>query len=528
MNVAPRLWALLLAGWLLGLAHLAVLPPYEGFDEIAHHASIRQIAATGTLPDLSQARIPVEIEAYLREGPSPYPEMSAILGGRGHDYARFFADEAAREAVAGLLRAPAPPFVPGINPNWQGQHPPLYYLALSPIERLLANAPLADRLTALRLASWSLAVTGFGIAAFAMASRGRAAGLPESHTAATLMAAWPFVMPMALPEFARMGNDSLCVLIAGGLTAVLLRRLDRRRFPWFGPLIGLLLGAGLMTKAFFLPIAAGALLFLLWLTWHWRDGALLRDTATAVAIAALMSGWWYLGNLLEHGDLVGGFEFIDLDRRGGFAGAIVSRFDGFQFLRGLAAIAASFVWGGSQTLARLPEVLHAVPVTAAGLPIAAALFVAWQRPDAPVLRLPFFLIAPFLAGLAYHVLVRIGLSGRGAGTGGWYLHTLAPAWAIAGATGWSLIRRHTSWRRSQLLLAAGSSVYMLAVLAMQIALFSGCAVKDAAKQFAWAGDQACPAAIYARLGELGHPLAALIAVGAAALILVRLAVGRGR
>jgi hypothetical protein len=32
-----------------GIAHIALLPPWEGFDETAHYSSIQQIADTKTL-----------------------------------------------------------------------------------------------------------------------------------------------------------------------------------------------------------------------------------------------------------------------------------------------------------------------------------------------------------------------------------------------------------------------------------------------------------------------------------------------
>src|SRR5438874_968226 len=42
--------ALLLASLLIGLAHVAALPPFEGADETAHYSYIEQIAKTGTFP----------------------------------------------------------------------------------------------------------------------------------------------------------------------------------------------------------------------------------------------------------------------------------------------------------------------------------------------------------------------------------------------------------------------------------------------------------------------------------------------
>jgi len=35
---------------LIAVGFLAVLPPFEGFDETAHYSSIQQIADTGTIP----------------------------------------------------------------------------------------------------------------------------------------------------------------------------------------------------------------------------------------------------------------------------------------------------------------------------------------------------------------------------------------------------------------------------------------------------------------------------------------------
>src|SRR5262249_57516728 len=44
------LTSLLLASLLIGLAHVAYLPPFEGFDEVGHYSYIEQIAKTRTLP----------------------------------------------------------------------------------------------------------------------------------------------------------------------------------------------------------------------------------------------------------------------------------------------------------------------------------------------------------------------------------------------------------------------------------------------------------------------------------------------
>ena len=50
----------LLAGQLLlGVAHVAMLPPWEGFDETAHYSYLQQLADRGELPRLGTARMSI-------------------------------------------------------------------------------------------------------------------------------------------------------------------------------------------------------------------------------------------------------------------------------------------------------------------------------------------------------------------------------------------------------------------------------------------------------------------------------------
>src|SRR5262245_50994510 len=75
MRRAMRYWssaALLLAALLIGLAHVAGLPPFEGFDETAHYSYIEQIAKTGTLPRVSDK---------LRQDAQDFEESMEAVGG---------------------------------------------------------------------------------------------------------------------------------------------------------------------------------------------------------------------------------------------------------------------------------------------------------------------------------------------------------------------------------------------------------------------------------------------------------------
>src|SRR4051812_3564870 len=69
---APRavIALLLLASLILGLAHAALLPPFEGFDEHAHYSYIRQLAETGRWPRLGE-RMSKDVDDYLAMAPGP-------------------------------------------------------------------------------------------------------------------------------------------------------------------------------------------------------------------------------------------------------------------------------------------------------------------------------------------------------------------------------------------------------------------------------------------------------------------------
>src|SRR3954469_18472447 len=66
----PRTVALLLtASLLLGLGHIALLPPWEGFDETGHYSYIQQVAETGRWPRRADM-MSKDIDDYLKIAPT--------------------------------------------------------------------------------------------------------------------------------------------------------------------------------------------------------------------------------------------------------------------------------------------------------------------------------------------------------------------------------------------------------------------------------------------------------------------------
>ena len=135
--------------------------------------------------------------------------------------------------------------------------------------------------------------------------------------------------------------------------------------------------------------------------------------------------------------------------------------------------------------------------------------------------LPVWLTMPLLAGLFYHVLVVIALASNG--TPGWYLNILAPFLAFAMGLGIERISRKKLGRaflRGALIYAVA---FLIIVMWSQVALFSGCAIKNNAKLYQFDGQLFCLdrlSEIAHRLSIIGWPNLSIVALGGGLLCIV--------
>ena len=190
--------ALFLATLFMGMAYAAILPPFEGFDEGGHYSRIISTAYVAQPPfsatpdeNAPPDRVTDEVENYQKIAPmqdfwlrmlTPLskdslratPGFENVYAGFGtkesaqqHTYKVFFGDpKRVDDYVNAYRKAPSQPgYVPSRLPNWEFQHPPLYYMLLAPVARLLAGEPLVDKVILLRLFSFMLAVVALSIAA---------------------------------------------------------------------------------------------------------------------------------------------------------------------------------------------------------------------------------------------------------------------------------------------------------------------------------------------------------------------------
>jgi hypothetical protein len=188
--------------------------------------------------------------------------------------------------------------VPFATDGWSTYHPPLFYAAVA-----LARAaePVLSTAVALKLLPFLAGLANVFVA-FALC-RQLFPGDAKRQAYAVVFAA---VLPMNLYCATYFSNETFHTAVAGVALLVAVRLLLAPHTTWrdFG-LLGLVLGAGLLTKFTSLIVAAVALFFL-----AVKLLAIERDPPARVAgrllVAAfcilLVAGWFYARNVVRYGD----------------------------------------------------------------------------------------------------------------------------------------------------------------------------------------------------------------------------------
>ncbi len=246
------MWAGFLARLLF---YSAMMPLWEGYDEWAHFAVVRQMAIGGHLLVSRDAPIPRDVEASLQLAPVPwelralpppaitrddYWRLSRQERERRQSELRTLPAEWGREDGTGALKA------------YEALQPPLYYWMMAPglwICRAI-GVGLLGQVLALRFLS-SLVASFVVPLVFLIGLEVWADG-PAALGCAAVVA----LMPGLALDVARVGNDCLAVVLFTLLTWLALRTVR--------PVAnGFVLGLGLLTKAYFLT-AIPAVLAVFW------------------------------------------------------------------------------------------------------------------------------------------------------------------------------------------------------------------------------------------------------------------------
>ena len=298
-----------LFGLVLALWTVAV-PQYRAPDEPAHVDLILFLAEGHPYPQFDGRFFGKEVglatQRHLIELGKPWPRFAADdapprsnrpnvedLGGTGPD-------PGARKTIG---PGPPPAGAPYVY-NQMPQHPPLYHQAMAAVLRLeravvpgSRTPPLDREIGLLRLVN-ALLLTPLPFLAWAAARR-----TGSSQRAAQVAS----VLPLGLPQLTHIGssanNDNLLTLLAAVL-AVLLAGVGRgRRTIRTDVTVGVVFGLAMLTKAFALALLPWivAAYVLAWLAAPDRRKA-LAGLMTAGLITAVVGAWWWIGNLIRHGE----------------------------------------------------------------------------------------------------------------------------------------------------------------------------------------------------------------------------------
>jgi Predicted membrane protein (DUF2142) len=465
---------LLLGSLLVGLAHVALLPPFEGFDETGHYSYLQQLAETGRWP-VRGDRMSKDIDDYLAVAPA-----ADSMGGRWRYEAFFKADSANVDAGRRTIKAPpqAPRvWAPGQVENWQSQHPPLYYLLLAPAYLASKSWSLGAQLLFLRSLSYLIAWAGLCVVAIALTRRGRPDDVPIGLPFA--IAVWPALFPMWFPEMGRLGNDSLITFFAAAVF-ILAWRVTSSATLRDHAALGAVLGLALLTKATFLPVTAALLAVLAIQMLRARKDAgefsrRLAGLLVATGILLAVGGWWYVLKFMETGTLIGSADAINMRAAGGMIAGLTKNLHVEDLLATPLGFLLSFVWGGTWSFIMPPRVAYP-PFALMMILMAYGVWRAPRRRDAsPVVWFALGTVALFIVALGYQSLVTLSV-GNGS-FAAWYLHSMAPVLALLVCIGIAGVAEVAWLRRTLVLLWFYPPLFLLVLTITNALYFAGCSAK---------------------------------------------------
>lgn len=281
-----------------GIAIAFIHVPFSGHDEVAHYAYLEIVATEHrmpVIPDLKEWQA-----AYQATGADTADRMPASLW----PYCRFVTDD---WNFCSLPQCTEPCYLQNLPPDYKigpngwiytANHPPLYYIIMTPLSWLSDGWSLTNQLYLLRLAA-----IPFGLLTVLFSYLAARALFPNDRFLAFTVPTFVAFQPQISYEAAMLNNDILAIAFTSGVIWLVILGL-RKRFPiWNVVLIGFLYGLAMLSKN--TSITAGAIVaFAMIAGLGWRNW---RQWIPKGAIAALVAGllvWpWYLFMWTTYGNL---------------------------------------------------------------------------------------------------------------------------------------------------------------------------------------------------------------------------------
>jgi hypothetical protein len=413
--IIVTIWAMFLCK---GVFYCLLFPVWEGYDEYAHFGFIQFVANHKELP-VPESVVSREVQESLALVPLPWLLRQWPAPATTHDeYWRLSPRERSRREER-LRQIPVEWQTEAAESNlYEGKQGPLYYWLMSPIHILFRHSGLPSRVLLFRVLNVFLASAIIPLAFVAA----RLFFLNEALAVRTclLIAA----MPELYIDSARVGNQTLSMLLYGVLTFLCLKALDQKSESLLA--IGVTLGLLLLTKAYALA-AVPVVGFIIFAT-RPGDGRKRHWLAAAVSLASagLIAGWWYFRNF----QLVGSLAWVDgapAQPLGFFS--MMRRALQVDWLSAADSLVGSHIWFGNWSFLAVRSWMYHVfdyLIAVMGIGLAVALVRHRSKTvsmDIKRLGTVGLLYGGFLAAIAYHVLVNFINTGIGASTG-WYLYAV--------------------------------------------------------------------------------------------------------
>ena len=345
--------AILLYGALSAFLYAGLLPLWEGFDEPFHYGCVQELRRHGALPVMGKTVLSEEVVRSLDLVPAGYAVMRNV--GRGVAFGDYFRMPAVER---GELRRrleridPASAAGDSQSPNYESHQAPLAYALLAPFDALWAKVPLPARVLRLRLLGALAAVLLLWFGAWRL---GALLDLPDAIPLTVMFVA--FSSQMFYGAVCHIANDWLAVPL---FTLVLSEAVAFYREPRVPAALrlGLALGAGLLTKAYFLaavPVVAGVALVVYM---RGRRAAKcdpgLAEARPHFLLAFLLPGLviaapWYIRNLALYHNLSGMQETMGGTPFGALARAAAR----IPWLDAALVTARTSLWTGNNSLLAL-------------------------------------------------------------------------------------------------------------------------------------------------------------------------------
>jgi 4-amino-4-deoxy-L-arabinose transferase-like glycosyltransferase len=303
-SVPQRFLGLLLVIFLFkGILIALIFPAFSGHDEVMHYAYLKVLAEEGRVPIIPN------LEEWREQRTQPSVEQPAFDHAPAELYKYADNDPDLEYKTDFVL----PDWFGGqSSPVWAihigsdyypsgwiytANHPPLFYMLMTPVYWLVDNLELEQQMHLFRMAT-----IPFGMLTVVFAYLTVRTIFPRDRFLAMTVPAFVAFQPQISYEASMLNNDILAIMFTSAVIWMLAVGL-RRRFPirtclWLGLFLGLAI-LSKSTSVITAPLIAIAMIFGL----HWREWRQwLPKGALVASIAALIALPWVAFMITTYGD----------------------------------------------------------------------------------------------------------------------------------------------------------------------------------------------------------------------------------